>query len=336
MSEEDEDEGGVLGWKVLFLFILTVVAWIGMLPLCFPRCITSKLVLSFGNTFAAGVFFATALLHILPEALSLYQIPRKLEVIDEHNRSQTEFVVVREDAGGFPVIPFVVMCGYTFVLLIEKVAFADFHHMLFPHGDGAVHTHGGHHSEHTAVGAHEHLHPDPDREVVQDRDHRNAMVAEPAKNPCTPYLLLMALGIHSIFEGIALGLAGESAEVTALFVAIVAHKLPESFGLSTAFTKAYTEQKKAIGMALLFSLLSPVGIITGIMLIENGSIGEQGSAVLIALTTGMFLYVCTTEIIPEEFETGNHKWIKFLCLISGMTFMAVMTIATSHSHDAGH
>jgi zinc transporter 1/2/3 len=182
----------------------------------------------------------------------------------------------------------------------------------------------------------DHLHTDPDLDVVQDRDHRNAMVAEPAKNPCTPYLLLMALGIHSVFEGIALGLAGETAEVTALFIAIVAHKLPESFGLSTAFTKAHTAQRKAVGMAGLFSLLSPLGILTGIMLIEQGSVGDQGSAVLIALTTGMFLYVCTTEIIPEEFEQGHYKWLKFLCLIVGMSFMAVMTLATSHSHDSSH
>jgi zinc transporter 1/2/3 len=343
-----EEESGTLVWKITFLIILSVVAWIGMLPLCFPRCITSKHILSFGNTFAAGVFFATALLHILPEALSLYQVPKEYEIIDEHNRNQTEILIVRENAGAFPVIPFVVMCGYTFVLLIEKVAFADFHHALFPHGDTATHSHAGNHdhsghillnSIHASEAADslkDHLHTDPDVDVVQDRDHRNAMVAEPGKNPCTPYLLLMALGIHSVFEGIALGLAAETAEVTALFIAIVAHKLPESFGLSTAFTKANTAQRKALGMAGVFSLLSPLGIITGILLVEEGTVSDQGSAVLIALTTGMFLYVCTTEIIPEEFETGHYKWLKFLCLILGMTFMAVMTFATSHSHDAPH
>jgi len=143
----------------------------------------------------------------------------------------------------------------------------------------------------------------------------------------------MALGIHSVFEGIALGLAAETPEVTALFLAIVAHKLPESFGLSTAFTKAQTPPRRAIGMGGVFSLLSPLGIFTGILLIEQGGVGDQGSAVLIALTTGMFLYVCTTEIIPEEFEKGHHKWIKMVCLILGMSFMAVMTLATSHSHD---
>jgi len=305
--------------------------------LCFPRCLASKQLLSFGNTFAAGVFLATALLHILPEALSLYQVPVVYEVIDQHNRSQTEKLTVREDDGPFPVIPFVVMCGYTFVLLIEKVAFADFHHALFPHG-GHDHGHGPAQvaaQETDALSLHEHLRTS-DKDVVHNRDDRNSMVAEPTRNPCTPYLLLMALGTHSVFEGIALGLAKANVEVTALFVAIVAHKLPESFGLSTAFTKARTSQRRAIGLSSMFALLSPAGILAGILLTQEGAIGDQGSAILIAITTGMFLYVCTTEIIPEEFEAGHWKWAKFSCLVVGMSFMAVMTLVTSHSHDAGH
>lgn len=65
--------------------------------------------------FSGGVFLAVALLHILPEAVTDYT--------DEVRPGETKF----------PLPYFLVFCGYSLILVIDKVMF-DAHVLLGSHG----------------------------------------------------------------------------------------------------------------------------------------------------------------------------------------------------------
>lgn len=77
---------------------------------CFPTwskgCRENPKILGIANAFACGVFLAIALIHILPEEAELW---------DDLN----------PDAGPllFPLPYFLMFCGYTLILFVDKVAF---------------------------------------------------------------------------------------------------------------------------------------------------------------------------------------------------------------------
>ena len=122
----------------------------------------------------------------------------------------------------------------------------------------------------------------------------------------TPYILLLALSLHGIFEGIALGVLNHSNEVIMLFIAIIAHKWAESFALGISFYKAKIETKIFLKMLTLFTFFTPVGILIGMYFSKSGFLIE---GIMLSISSGTFLYVSTSEVIVEEFSSKGSKEI---------------------------
>ena len=130
----------------------------------------------------------------------------------------------------------------------------------------------------------------------------------------TPYILLLALSLHGIFEGIALGVLNHSNEVIMLFIAIIAHKWAESFALGISFYKAKIETKIFLKMLTLFTFFTPVGILIGMYFSKSGFLIE---GIFLSVSSGTFLYVSTSEVIVEEFSSKGNKQIKFWFYLIG-------------------
>ena len=81
----------------------------------------------------------------------------------------------------------------------------------------------------------------------------------------TAYLLLMAMGFHAFFEGVAMGV-GNNVFVYNLFIAIVTHKWSEAMIVGISFVRAGIETKKSIKFITIFCLFTPIGILVGIYL----------------------------------------------------------------------
>lgn len=60
-------------------------------------------------------------------------------------------------------------------------------------------------------------------------------------SPWTPYILQIAIGIHAVFEGLAIGLETESVKALSIAAAVVCHKWAEGLTLGLAFKKADTD-----------------------------------------------------------------------------------------------
>lgn len=110
------------------------------------------------------------------------------------------------------------------------------------------------------------------------------------------------LVIHAAADGIALG-ASSSAENTGLsfiiFLAIMVHKAPAAFGLTSVLLKQGLSKRAARGHLVLFSLAAPIGSIltwTVAQFIGFGSLGNEQSrgwwtGMLLLFSGGTFLYV---------------------------------------------
>ena len=136
----------------------------------------------------------------------------------------------------------------------------------------------------------------------------------------TPYILLIALSIHGIFEGIALGVMNTIKECSILFSAIILHKWAEAFALGISFYKSSTENKLFIRMILFFTIFGPLGIIIGMFFSDAGYFIK---GIMLSLSVGTFIYVAASEIIVEEFSLSKKTYIKYICFLLGglLTFM---------------
>lgn len=129
----------------------------------------------------------------------------------------------------------------------------------------------------------------------------------------TPYILLIAIGLHGFFEGVAFGIQRTIEGSTFLLIAILAHKWAESLTLGISFVKANTPKKPFIGMGLLFSFIGPIGIILGLILERETN--ELVEGIFLGISTGTFLYVACSEVVVEEFSIGRHYGWKFVLFV---------------------
>lgn len=101
---------GTFWLKIGFIVFVFFEAFLsGLIPVFSKTCRESPKILGIANAFASGVFIAIALVHILPEMSGIW--------IGDKG----------EDA--FPLPYFLVFCGYTLILVIDKVMFDT--HALF-------------------------------------------------------------------------------------------------------------------------------------------------------------------------------------------------------------
>lgn len=139
---------------------------------------------------------------------------------------------------------------------------------------------------------------------------------ETKKKGCnvTPFILMIALAMHALFEGIALGLMKTWDSLTNLMIAIIIHKAAESISLALSLQRSFKDFKTLIGLMVLFSFATPLGTTIGILL-DNAS--KIVDIIFTSLATGTFIYVACSELIVEEFALPGNRWIKFIAFLIG-------------------
>ncbi len=160
-----------------------------------------------------------------------------------------------------------------------------------------------------------------DNIIDVNNDNKNNHVFNPTSS-ITPYILLIALSVHSLFEGIALGVMNTVKECSILFSAIILHKWAASFALGISFYKSGTEKDLFIKMILLFTSFGPFGIIIGIIFSDTGNLIK---GIMLSISAGTFIYVASSEVIVEEFSLSKKTNIKFLWFLFGGLLTFILT-----------
>ncbi|KAJ3438444.1 zinc transporter zip1 [Anaeramoeba flamelloides] len=135
-------------------------------------------------------------------------------------------------------------------------------------------------------------------------------------------ILLLALIIHSVLEGISFGLSDQS-EAVVIFIAIVAHKFSAAFALGVAFVKSFGKHWKIFVISMvIFSIATPIGITIGFGIESYNSNTMINS--FIAAAAGSFIY-CGIMELNEGFDGKNHHK-KVIAFILGIALMACLAI----------
>ncbi len=150
-------------------------------------------------------------------------------------------------------------------------------------------------------------------------------------------ILVIALSIHSIFEGLALGLQETSTAVWTLCIALVTHKSIIAFSVGLQLVKSFQPKILLIlGNIGIFALMSPIGaaVATGFSEAEakiNGQDGKQNSlgtanAVLHCIAAGTFMYITFFEILAKSVSGNKHPIPKVLSIVLGFGLIALLEL----------
>lgn len=112
--------------------------------------------------------------------------------------------------------------------------------------------------------------------------------------------IMVAISIHSIFSGLALGVASSSTVFWSIFTAIMAHKFFDGFviGANAVKGKSSWQELALVGTPAL--LAEPLGILIG-MSITSQSPWIEG--IMLSLVAGAFLYIGATEVGPMPLQS---------------------------------
>lgn len=108
----------------------------------------------------------------------------------------------------------------------------------------------------------------------------------------------LGLVIHAAADGIAMGASSSTEDMKmsfVIFLAIMIHKAPAAFGLTSVLLKQGLSKRAARGHLIVFSLAAPVGAIVTWMLVKlmgGGGGGEEGmwwTGMLLLFSGGTFL-----------------------------------------------
>lgn len=156
-----------------------------------------------------------------------------------------------------------------------------------------------------AKGHHHHHH--------HHHNHSHVPMADSNEDPVIAsirgLLIVLALSIHELFEGLAIGLESSSSRVWYMFAAVSAHKLVIAFCVGVELVSAKTKPCLSFTYTLIFAVVSPIGIGIGLALVggEGASASGLTSVILQGLASGTLLYVVFFEILQRE-RSGFLQW----------------------------
>lgn len=137
--------------------------------------------------------------------------------------------------------------------------------------------------------------------------------------------IIVALSLHELFGGMAIGLEGSVDTVWFMCGAIAAHKLVLAFCIGMEIMMAHTRWLIAVIYLVVFSIVTPIGVGIGIAVSESSAANEPSipAGILQGIACGTLLYVVYFEIVAK-----NHAgWRIFLCSLGGFLLMFGLQIA---------
>lgn len=300
--------------KLIVALFLGILAFLSVLS---PSYLIEKNegLFGIGNMLASGILLAAGLTHALADAQDS----------------------LKDEESTYPFAEFI--CGLTFVLFM---IFEESLHLIFDsgfaggdleankcetsslmngNGNGAG---NGYHSTATAL-------PSSSKQLHHHIDHLSVHLRG---SWYASFALMLALSVHSIIEGLAVGFASGSnvSSMWSMSIAIIAHKGFAGYALGSSLVSSGVSWARLVTMGMIFALCSPVGILAGMLFLESAGAHEFLFGVLQAAVSGTFLYVSIVEICMKEIMSCRHphgskcnkklEASKLLCFLFGYAAMS--------------
>jgi len=297
----------------------------GLLPLSFTF---SKSYLDRLSALGTGLLLGAALGVIIPEGIE---------------------AVARPNTPTFPTskIALSLLFGFTFMLVIEQLILPYSH---AAHGDLGLHgarvttREAPSHIEFDAeLGDLEH-NEGPPAGYSQSDVQAHSLPSESAGSVARAFPLTFGLFVHGLTDGLALGVSflttdapggGSSKLSFIVFLALLIHKAPTSFALTTSLMATSLPRAKCRKHLAAFSTSTPIGAIASYLLFSFlGSNDTAWTGIALLVSGGTFLYVATVlQPVSDPNAAGEVRpATRVLFIALGMFVPFVMSAVLGHGH----
>lgn len=301
------------------MFIGAFVA--GYIPMCIQKS-SDPSRMRLITTLGAGVLTGTALIVIIPEGIHMWTEASAAHEMHEHEHATGEEHEEHEEHGHHhghhhdSTIGAALAAGFAFMLIVDKISAGYGHAHAAPVAN--KHSHGG-----AACDGHGHgQSPDVTLESNKQKG-KNSMA-------------MLGLIVHAAIDGVALGastFAGNSTASALIFFAIMLHKAPASFGLTTFLASTGMNKRDMTQQLLVFSLAAPIGAFATFFAMDAGIFEYQLKqlAIVMLFSGGTFLFVATAHILPEVMHSGGGlSWAEVGTMVFGT--MLPLFLNFEHGH----
>lgn len=320
--DDDVDSSGINLAKGLTMAVLFCTSFtLGILPIKLAKWfhwhnnarnnVYVKMLLGFGG----GVLFCTTFLHLLPEVAENFEELNLTPNIEIH---YAELLMCT----GFFIMYFVEECVHLYLhhkqkhrdsnILKTSLAIRrgddndNVDKKTIPHyGATLDHHHGGHsHADHSHV-------------IVDLSDNSTIAIVR-------GLLVVLALSVHELFEGLSIGLENSTKHVWYMFGAVAAHKLVIAFCIGVELVSSGLKSTLIVVYIFTFAVVSPLGIGIGIILTNDGqSATAVASVFLQGIASGTLLYVVFFEILQADKKQGFKQ---YFAIFLGFVVMFAITM----------
>lgn len=139
-------------------------------------------------------------------------------------------------------------------------------------------------------------------------------------------LFVMAVTLHNLPEGLAMGVAfaaNDAVAAAGLSLAIAIQDLPEGFVIAVALMAVGYPRGKALAIGAASGLIEPVGAVLGAWVVSEWPLLLPWA---LGFAAGAMLFVISHEIIPESHRKGHERWAT-QGLMLGFALMMVLDTA---------
>jgi zinc transporter ZupT len=161
-----------------------------------------------------------------------------------------------------------------------------------------------------------------------EETHEEAMLAHNAA-----LAGLGALMVHTFFDGVSIAVASLVSPRlgVVIFIAILLHKLPEGFTVSSMMLAAGRSRRSARMAALLVGLATLAGVGLVLLIKDIAVFSHPVSYHILPLSAGVTLYVAASDLIPEvNTREGGVK--TSLMVFAGVALLYVIELVLESFH----
>ncbi|KAL5735676.1 hypothetical protein ACOSQ2_030464 [Xanthoceras sorbifolium] len=296
--------------KIWCLIIIFVGTFVGGVSPYFLKWKEGFLVL--GTQFAGGVFLGTALMHFLSDAN---------ETFGDLTTKEYPFAFMLACAGY--LLTMLADCVISYVFSKERDGFnGDLEHQ-----GGVQQGKSGHGV--TTSGSHSQV-----QNGTTDL-HSSKLSLVTVSSFGDSILLIVALCFHSVFEGIAIGVAETEADAWKALWTISLHKIFAAIAMGIALLRMIPNRPllSCVAYAFAFAISSPVGVAIGIIIdaTTQGRVADWIFAISMGLACGVFIYVSINHLLSKGYAplrtvSVDTPHYKFLAVLLGIGVIAVVMI----------
>lgn len=134
-----------------------------------------------------------------------------------------------------------------------------------------------------------------------------------------------SLAIHSLCDGIIIGLAFQVSAAVGVIVAIavLVHDFSDGINTVSLILKNNGDKKQAFKWLLIDACAPVVGIISTLFF----SLGIDSLAIILALFAGFFLYIGASDLLPESHHSHPTLWTTFATIVGVVVLYGAVAFA---------